>query len=249
MRHHEVRAFHILGRAVKGEFNLRFIVLTTVVLFWIVVALISFMLLMRLYYHVKRVRMDKRRKVYEPAIELVLTEAPQADIVEALRPRKSSDMEVVQEVILDSMQPLVGGPFDALQAAAFELGFRDRALKRLKSRSKFKRSQAMEALGIMRAKDAIGQIGKIIPDQTLDMKLVALRALALIGDPSALPLLLDTADSLPPAMLPRLASLMLEFEGSAAPYIKKLIDSHSASFPPRILKLLLAQAAATEAVE
>ncbi|MBI3553176.1 MAG: hypothetical protein HY077_11825 [Elusimicrobia bacterium] len=249
MHYHRGSALYMAGRALKGRFNLQFIVLTTVILFWVVLVLILYMLLTRLYYHFKRRRMDARRKLYDPAVELVLTEAPLPEIIAALRPKEAGDEEVVEEVILDAMQPLTGGPFEALQAAAVELGFVERNLRALKARSRFRRSQAMETLGIMRVKPAIAAIGALLPAEALGMKLVALRALALIGDPQALPLLERTADSLPPAMLPRLASLMLEFGEPAKPFIEGLIRNHASSFTPRIMKILLKETAATEGLE
>ena len=49
------------------------------------------------------------------------------------------------------------------------------------------------------------------------------------------------------AMLPRLASLMLEFGPASGPRIKELIDRHRLAFPPRVMKELL-QETATDAL-
>ena len=233
-------------RALEGHISLQFVVLTTIILFWIALILICYMLLLRLYYHLRRAYMDRRRKLYEPAIEMVLLEEPFEKILETLRPKRWGDAEVVQEVMLDSMDQLIGGPFETLQRAAFMLGIMERNLKMLRSKTKLRRGKAMEALGVMRATPAVVPILLILPKQTRDMKLVALRALARIGDAKTLPYFVRTANSLPPAMLPRLASLMLEFGAPGLPSIKAIVSQHAKAFPPRVLQLLLAEAAVVQ---
>lgn len=246
MRLHRGSPLHLLERALKGHISLEFVVFTTIVLFWIVLALIAYMIVLRIYYAAKRRRMDLRRKIYEPAIALVLTEEPHDKVVEALRPHLPGDIDVVQEVILDAMLPLTGQPFHAFLDAATELGMIERNLEFMRTGDKYRKVNALEALGIMRARGAVPAITAELPGQTLDIKLVSLRALAVIGDPSCLPRFVETADGLPPAMLPRLASLMLEFGSPALPYIQQLIKSHHDYFPPRVMKVLLAEIAAAE---
>ena len=243
MHFHRGSARYLVLRALEGHISFQFVVLTTIVLFWIVLLLIAYMLGLRLYYHLKQTYRARRRKLYDPAIEMVLLEEPFEKILEALRPKRWGDAEIVQEVMLDSMDQLIGSPFETLQRAAFELGIVERNLKMLKSKVKLRRGKAMEALGIMRIFPAVVPILQILPKQTKDMKLVALRALARIGDPKTLPYFVRTASALPPAMLPRLASLMLEFGAPALPAIKTLVSQNSKAFPPRVLQLLLAETA------
>ncbi len=233
----------MLSLALQGHFSLDMIVFTTIVLFWIVAILITYMLLLRSYYYLRARYMASRRKLYEPAIELVLLDEPQEKVLDALAPKRWGDREVILRVILDSMRHLEGPPFDSLQAACFKLGFMDRALKQLSSRNKLRRGRAMEALGIMRAHPAMLAIIMLLPKQPRDMKLVALRSLSLIRDPFALPYYEREAETLPPTMLPRLASLMLEFGPPAQPFIRTLINDRPEAFPPRVMKLLLQETA------
>jgi hypothetical protein len=242
-------ARYLLIRALEGHLTLQFVVFSTIVLFWITVILIAFMLLLRLYYHLRREYLDRRRKLYEPAIALALMEEPREKIMEALRPRRLGDMEVVENVILDSIRHLTGTPFSSLQAAAFKLGIVERNLKRMHSKNKLQAGQGMEALGIMRAPQAVVAIISLLPKLRQDMKLVALRALALVGDNKTLPYFMKSAGALPPAVLPRLASLMLEFGSVAIPYITKLVNQNPGAFPPRIMKILLAEEALAEALQ
>jgi len=240
---HHSEALHLVSQALRGRFSLRFVVLTTMVLFWIALLLIIFMVLLRSYYHARDRYRASRRKIYEPAIDLVLTEESDSTVMEALAPRRWGDSDIVQDVIIDSMKHLDGPPFFSLQAAAMKLGIMDRNLKALNSANKLWRGRALEALGIMRAQPAMLAIILLLPKQSRDMKLVALRALALIGDPFALPYYEREAETLPPAMLPRLASLMLEFGPASQPFIRTLINDRPEAFPPRVMKGVLGEAA------
>jgi hypothetical protein len=115
----------------------------------------------------------------------------------------------------------------------------ERNLARLKSRNRLRSGTAMETLGIMRAPQAVVGIIAILDREPMDMKLVALRALAAIGNPATLPYFVKVSDRLSPAMLPRLASLMLEFGPVARPWIEELIDRHREAFPPRVIQEIL----------
>jgi hypothetical protein len=240
---HKSEALRQLSLALQGRFSLQVVVFATVILFWIVVLLIACMLGLRGYYYARARYRASRRKVYEPAIEMVLMDEPQDKVVDALAPVRWGDADIVQDVILDSMRHLEGPPLVSLQAAATKTGLMDRNLRLLHSRNKLKRGRAMEALGIMRAHPAMLAIIALLPKLPRDMKLVALRSLSLIGDPFALPYYEREAESLPPTMLPRLASLMLEFGPAAQPFIKKLIRERPEAFPRRVMKLLLGEVA------
>jgi hypothetical protein len=172
-------------------------------------------------------------------------EEPPEKVLATLAPKRWGDGDVVQTVMLDAMRHLEGPPFEALKNAAVKLGFMDRNLALLGARNKLKRGNAMEALGIMRAHEAMVAIIAMLPKQPRDMKLVALRSLALIGDPFSLTYYEREAETLPPTMLPRVASLMLEFGPQAQPFIRKLIKDRPEAFPPRVMRLLLREAAFT----
>jgi hypothetical protein len=96
----------------------------------------------------------------------------------------------------------------------------------------------------MRAPQAVVGILDILGREPMDMKLVALRSLAAIGNPAVLPYFLKAADRLPPPMLPRLASLMLEFGAPARHWIGELINRHREAFPPRVIQEVLKETAA-----
>ncbi len=247
LRRHQV--YVLVARTLKGHVSLQFVVLTTMFLFWTAALLILFMLMLRLYYLARRRYINSRRPIYEPAIELALTEEPQEKISAALKVRRWGDTEVVSEVLLEAMRHLTGHPFKLLQTAASELGLIEFNLRLIHSRSKLRRGKAMEALGIMRAQPGIKALASLLPELTMDMKLVALRALALIGEPSALPCFMSTSHSIPQAMLPRLASLMLEFGNPALPYIQDLIKEHPKAFSPASLRILQAETALAEQLQ
>ncbi len=234
-------------KATEGRLSFNFVIATSIVLFWIAFALFVFTILFRTYQYFQSRYRAGRRKLYDPAIEKVLMEEPLEDVIAALRPRRWGDESVVQEVMVDNMRHLKGPPFVTLCTAAHRLGLVERNLAGLKSRAKLRRGTAMEVLGVMRAPQAVVGILAILDREPMDMKLVALRALAAIGNPATLPYFVKAADRLSPAMLPRLASLMLEFGPASGPRIKELIDRHRLAFPPRVMKELL-QETATDAL-
>lgn len=238
------RIVALLLKATEGRISFQLVLAASVALFWVSFAIFVFMVSWRLYLHLRFLYRSRRRRLYDPAIEKVLMEEPLADVIAALRPRRWGDLSVVQEVIVDNMRYLKGPPFETLHAAAQSLGLIEFNLARLKSRGKYIRGNAMEALGVMRAPQAVVGIIDILAHEPMDMKLVALRALAAIGNPAVLPYFVKAADRLPPPMLPRLASLMLEFGAPARHWIGELINRHREAFPPRVIQEVLKETAA-----
>ncbi|MFA6002976.1 MAG: hypothetical protein WC881_02805, partial [Elusimicrobiota bacterium] len=200
-----------LAAIAAGRPSLRFVIVASMVLAWIALALFVYMMGFRTYHRLRSMYRLRRRALYEPAIEKVLLEASLEEVLAALAPRQPSDAAIAQEVMTEAMRNLNGSPFETLRTAAYQLGFMERNLQLLDSRSKFRRGQALEALGLMRAPQAVVKIISILGREPMDMKLVALRSLAAIGDPATLPYFVATAQKLSPAMLPRVASLMWEF--------------------------------------
>lgn len=218
-------------------------VFSTLVLAWIVLVLFVYMLVFRLYHALRGRYRAGRAALYEPAVELALLEEPLDRVVSAFRPRRLGDAGVVQEVLLAAMQHLKGAPFETLRQVAFRLGLIERNLRALKSRDRHARGNAMEALGVMRAPQGIVGILDVLRLESLDLQLVALRALAAIGDPAVLPYVLEAAGGLPPPLLPRAASLLLEFGPPGRKAVAELVNRHAASFPPRVLRETLQQLA------
>ena len=114
-------------------------------------------------------------------------EADVADVTDALRPRRLGDGVIVEELLLHFIRQLRGPAFDRLQLAAIRLGIVGRNLRRLHSPSRYARGRALFALGELRVGAAVGPIVAALERERLDLKLVALRALAAIGDPAAIP--------------------------------------------------------------
>jgi hypothetical protein len=216
-------------------------VLASLFLFWTVIALTAYMALFRTYHRVRRDYRASRAAVYRPAIELVLMEEPFETVLAALRPRRAGDADVVQEVMVDSMRHLGGAPFDTLQRAARELGFIDANVAALRSPRRHRRGRALDLLGVMRSKDSVPAILAALDEQLLDQKLVALRALAAIGDVSALRAFVAQAEILPPPLLPRLVSLMFEFGAPGRAAVAEIINRHPRQFPPGFVKDILMQ--------
>lgn len=224
--------------------SLVFVIYASIVLFWLVVALFVYMLLFRSYHRLRTAYRSRRKAFYQQGVELVLMEEPFEKILEAFRPRRRLfDAEIAHEVMLDAMRYLQGPPFDSIREAAYRLGYVEDRVRDLRSRDRHRRGRAMEALGLMRTPQAIVPLLDVLEKEFLDLRLVALRALANIGDPAALPYFLKAADTLPPAMLTRVASLMLEFGPPAHRHIRELMRRRPEAFPPRVLEELLKQIA------
>ncbi|MBI5630590.1 MAG: HEAT repeat domain-containing protein [Elusimicrobia bacterium] len=238
------RTFHKITAALQGHVSLQFVVMTSVTLFWLAALLSATLLLLRTYHRLREKYREGRKTLYRPGVEMAVLEAPLAEIVLALRPKRWGEAEIVQEVVLDAMRHLLGPPFHLLREATFELRLMERNLKALRSRSRFHRGRAMNALGLMRSSQAIVGILDILENEPLDMKLVALRALASIGDPAVLPYFIRISDQLSPAMMVRLASLMLEFGPPGRRKITDLIGRHPEAFPPRVMQDFLKELAA-----
>jgi hypothetical protein len=204
------------------------------------------MALYRLYHRLRADYRARRLKLYLAAIEAVLLEEPYEKVLAALRPRRWGDASVVHEMMVENMRHLDGGPFETLGRAARDLGFVDADLRALGSRNKLKRGTALEALGVMKVGEAVPEIIRLLDSGAADIKLTALRALAAIGDPSALEEFLLVSDRLSPPMMVRLASLMMEFGPQARPWVGKLIERHREAFPERTIALVLREITAAE---
>ncbi|MFA6030706.1 MAG: HEAT repeat domain-containing protein [Elusimicrobiota bacterium] len=234
----------VLPPEAGARISLVFVIYASIVLFWLVVALFAYMLLFRSYHRVRTAYRNRRKDFFKQGVELVLMEEPFEKVVEAFRPRRPLDADIAHEVMLESMRYLQGPPFETIREAAYRLGYVADRIRDLDSRDRHCRGRAMEALGLMKTSQAIVALLSIVEKEHLDLRLVALRALANIGDPAALPYFLRTARTLPPAMLTRVASLMLEFGPAAHRHIRELMRLYPQAFPPRVLEELLKQFAA-----
>lgn len=204
----------------------------------------AYMVLFRAYHRARRDYRERRAALYRPAIELVLMEEPYEKVREALRPRRWGDGDIAQEVMLEPMRHLEGPPFETLRRAAEDLGFVDDDIRGLRSPNHHRRGRAMEALGVMRSRRSLPFLLESLEREGLELRLVVLRALAAIGDPSVLPAFVAAADGLPPPLLPRLISLTFEFDEPGRRAAAEIINRHPADFPSGSVRDILMQFAA-----
>lgn len=225
------RVIQAVGVVAEGRPSMAFVIVATIVLLWIVLAMSAYLLVLRAWICVRGRYRDRRAALYRPAIELVLEEAPYEAVRDALRPRRWGDADIVQEVIVESIRHLQGEPFEVLRRAARELGFIADNLRALGAWDRHRRGHAMERLGFLRARKAQSRIVELLHAEEMDMKLVALRALAAIGDPGVLTHFVTAASRMPPGLLPRTASMMLEFGAPGRDAVRELLNRRSGDFP------------------
>lgn len=235
--------YRYFDAAVHAQFNLAFVVWTSIGLFWLVILMSLYMLCYRTYYHIRRRYEASRKALYDPAVEQVIMEEPLEEIIAALKPRRWGDEMIVQGVILEAARHLTGPPFLVLKSAAENLGVVARNLKELRSKNPHKRGRAMEAIGILRCAEASGRLKELLMSEPMNLKLVALRALTAIGDPAILPSFVEVSDRLQPSVMMRLAALMLEFGRPGRQAIVALVNRHPEGFHPRALAELLRELA------
>ena len=96
----------IHGSAMRS--SLMFVIYLCFILFWGVVLLAIYVFALKMYYRVRRTYREKRKKHFQQGIELVLMEEPFDAILKAFEPQRPVDMDIIQEVILDSMRFITG---------------------------------------------------------------------------------------------------------------------------------------------
>lgn len=183
-----------------------------------------------------------RRKVYEDALRAAL--AGDGDVTAALEPRLPGDGDVIDESLLAVLRGAQGPQAALLQDAAQRRGLVERNLRELASPRRRERVRAMQTLGLLRAKPAVAPILSAFEGETLDVKLVALKALADIGDPQAVAYFVSAAYTLPRYMVVPLASLLLRLGPQGRRGVQTLIARFPACFPPRVMMDVLREAAA-----
>ena len=235
---------HVCWAITEGRFSLRFVILSSVILLCATLLLTGYMIVFRLYHRLRLRYRARRAALYHPAIEQVLMEEPLDAVLATLRPRRWGDLDIVQEVLIDSMRHLEGPPLETLKLAADRLGLIEKNVAALRSPNRHHRGRAMDALGVMRSHRTISALVASLDRESFALKLVALRALAAIGDPSVLPAFETEAGRLPPALLPRLISLVFEFHAEGRRTATAIINRHASSFPPASIRDILTELAA-----
>lgn len=180
----------------------------------------------------------------EEALRRGPADATGEELARVLRPRRPGDAAIMEEALLKSMRLPRGPVFERLRLAAVSLGLVERNLRRLRSRRPHERGRAMRALGILRVPEAVPALCAVLDGERLDLKLIALRALAEIGDPAAIPYLIAAAYQLPRAMIVGLGALLMEFGPPGRRGIQTLVARFPSSFPPQVMMDLLRQVAA-----
>lgn len=187
---------------------------------------------------------DSRRKAYEDALLGALAGTDPAALAAALAPRRPGDAGVVEESLLAVMRRLRGPQFERLRETALRLGLFERNLRALHSPRRHQRVRAMRALGVLRAKQAVAPLLAGFEAESLELKRVALKTLADIGDPTAVPHFVAAAYALPRVEVVPLAAMLLRFGPPGRRGVQTLVARFPASFPPRVMMEVLRQAAA-----
>jgi hypothetical protein len=185
-----------------------------------------------------------RRKRYEDAVTGALADPAPEALAAALEPRRGVAAEVVEEALLAVLRDARAPEAQRLREAALRGGLYERNLRALRSPERGERVRAMQALGALRARQAVAPILTSFESEDMDVKLVALKALADIGDPGAVPYFVSAAYFLPRVMVVPLAAMLPRFGPPGRRGVQTLVARFPASFPPRVMMDLLRQAAA-----
>jgi HEAT repeat protein len=126
-------------------------------------------------------RRAHREAHWQPLVEdFVLEERP-------LPSARHRDLQAVLDLLLRYADVLRGPEADRITAFLEEDGYVALALHDLGSRGQWKRARAAERLGRMRSTRAVPFLIDAMQDDSADVRVVAARALATIGDPRAIP--------------------------------------------------------------
>lgn len=187
-------------------------------------------------------RRNSRRKAYEDALSSAL--AGGGELSAALEARFPGEEGLVDEALLSVLRKTEGAGAGLLREAAARRGLVERKLRELSSPRRQERARAMQALGLLKAKQAVAPMLTAFEGEPLELKLVALKALADIGDPGAVAYYVSAAYMLPRYMVVPLASLLLRLGPPGRRGVQTLIARFPSSFPPRVMMEVLREAAA-----
>jgi HEAT repeat protein len=151
----------------------------TAVLFAWAVALMTMALVLR----AMRARDQRRRLAVEhawrdPVDDLILHGRP-------LPPVSSSEQPVVLELLLRYRALLRGPEASHITNYLEQQGYVDQAVGGLRSRNRWRRASSAMLLGRMRSDAAVAALVDLMGDEDDDVRMVAARSLAAIGDPAA----------------------------------------------------------------
>lgn len=225
---------------------MRVLVAANVALFAAVAAAFVGALLIKAFRRVEARARRYKRKEYEGAVTAALAEPAPESLAAALAPRRRGEADVAEEALLAVLREARGPQAQRLREAALRGGVYERNLKALQSSERGERVRAMQALGTLRAKQAVAPILTSFEGEELDVKLVALKALADIGDPGAVPYFVSAAYFLPRVMVVPLAAMLPRFGPPGRRGVQTLVARFPASFPPKVMMDLLRQAAVEE---
>ncbi|MGH2514601.1 MAG: HEAT repeat domain-containing protein [Ktedonobacterales bacterium] len=111
----------------------------------------------------------------EPARQTFLRELPVTSL----------EREVVADLLLDAVVQVRGTAREGLTHLFTEAGFTDMYMRRLSQRGARTRIRAAQALGEISARDALPTLVRLLDDRSRDSRLVACRALGVLGLPEA----------------------------------------------------------------
>jgi HEAT repeat protein len=151
----------------------------TIVLFAWAVALA----LLAVGLRVLRGRDERRRR----QVELVWRERVDGLVLEglALPPAPRRSQPVLLELLLRYRAMLRGPEAERITSYLEEQGYVARAIADLRSRNRWRRAESAAQLGRMRSDTGVAALVELMSDESDDVRMVAARSLAAIGDPAA----------------------------------------------------------------
>ena len=130
---------------------------------------------------------------HRPAIERALAEAsPEALAAVAAIPRRHR--RVASTLLLATLRVIRGAPVERARAIAAQLGLLAGWHEDLESRFWWHKSEAALALGLLRDRDAVPAVTRLLDDDHEQVRAAAIDALGQIGDPAAIAPLLTRMD-------------------------------------------------------
>ncbi len=168
-------------RSSPGTVGKDLIIATVLVLFGWAAAMALVALALRWSQQIRARAQARREEHWQPLVEdFVLEGRPLPSI-------RDRDLDTVLDIVLRYADTLRGPEADRIIAFLEDDGYVALALQDLGSRSRWKRARAAERLGRMRSPRAVPFLITAMQDESDDVRVVAARALATIGDARAIP--------------------------------------------------------------
>ena len=172
--------------------------------------------------HFLQSRLQRRRALYQQAVNGLLDGRP----VQAseLWLRRRGDAIVLEEMLVQLLSFIRGPLQEGITRAAEDAGLVDLRLQALSQRAPHRRAEAMERLGLLRSKKAVPALIERLAVEPPAIRLVAIRALGRIHAPEALEALLDELEGADEAALRVLNQALAGYGAECVPALMKRLD-------------------------